>query len=116
MSEINWQEKAVRAVTKVKKQLFHIHRGAKMWHKASGTLVVFANDGEPDANIEFMKAKCAKAGITIRGIAIDEEDHYSFAMLVDSTDVKQFNNWVWDSWMHYKGLNKRLMHLDENLN
>jgi hypothetical protein len=99
---MNWDNEAVAMATHVGDEMFPAHRGAMPWRQL-GISVVFGNDGY--AKTPWVKDEVARVrellgeyGIKILGFGLDPEDDYSWAMLVESSDVDGLNSIVWVAW------------------
>jgi hypothetical protein len=99
---IDWDEEAVAMARHVGTHMFSAHRGAMAWRQ-TGISVVFGNDDyadDPRSKDEVTRVKdwLNELNIKVLGFGIDPDDGYSWAMLVETSDIRMLNDLVWSSW------------------
>jgi hypothetical protein len=99
---IDWDAEAVAMSRHVGTHMFSAHRGAMPWRQ-TGISVVFGNDDyadDPRSKDEVSKVKdwLTERNIKMLGFGIDPDDGYSWAMLVETSDIRMLNDLVWSSW------------------
>ena len=105
-NENDWNAEAATMADYVFTNMFESHRGAMPW-KQEGITVAFGNDGyEGDEEDQRAKREVAlirgyldEMGIPILGFGVDQEDEFSWAMLVQSGETDYINKLVWACWM-----------------
>jgi hypothetical protein len=101
--EFDWQAEARAAANRIKARMFQAHRGAIPWRDL-GVSVVFGNDGYTGLSgrvrreVVEVRKRIAAAGMTELGFATDEEEDYTWAMIVRTDDIAFLSNAVWEAW------------------
>lgn len=86
-----WRGQALEAASYVHNHLFPAHRGAILW--APTVVAAFANDGRMLDHRYFEKFKRRIGKKNILAEAYDEEEEYSYVILIRSSDAqKTFDN------------------------
>jgi hypothetical protein len=116
MPDVDWNREAALSAVHVTEHMFEAHRGAIPW-RVMGYSVVFGNDGytpsssfrfvtdpepsEPDLRaqkeVEIVRGYLSSFGIKEMGFGLDDEG-YSWAMIVNSTDTSLLHNVVFVAW------------------
>jgi len=99
---IDWDAEAVAMAEYVTGKLMDVQRGAMPWRQA-GVSVIFGNDdlgGDPRTRVEVARVRewLAELDIKILGFGADSWAGYSWAMLVETSEVRNMNRLVWGSW------------------
>ena len=116
--EHDFNSEAASMAQYVSDSSFDIERGAILDYRA-GVCVAFGNDGfagDQRSKDEVHRVSDAlnRLGIKILGFGTDPRDGYSWAMLIETSDIEMLRTLVRTSWHFYRPRHPRTPPLDED--
>lgn len=106
-SKPHWDSEAEHAAEQIHAELREAHRGAMVWQDP-GVVVIFGNDGygsddRAREEVEYVRHVLSECGVTELGFGTSRVEDYTWALLVEASDVDALNEIVWTAWANVEG-------------